>query len=426
MNRDAILRADRTHVWHPYTSFARAQQEPLVIARAEGSWIYEADGRAFLDANASWWMSGLGHRHPRVLRAIAEQLESLDHVAFAGITHAPGALLAEELCSVAPRGLSRVFYTDNGSGAIEAAVKLCLQSAQLRNEPKRTRFLALDGAFHGDTVGAASLSGVEVFRRPFASVLFECVHVPFPDSSGYAAAFDAMVREIETRGEELAGVFVEPIVQGAAGMRWYPPEYLQALRAACTRHGVRLVCDEVFTGFGRTGTMWACDHAGITPDILCVGKSFTSSIPFAAALTTPDVFDAFAAHPKAAFHYGHTFAGYPLGAAVAREVLRIYADEALVARAAQCAPVIQQGFERCAAFGHNVRALGMIGAIDLGTGGYEGERGWMVYEEALKRGAYLRPLGDTVYITPPLTISDADLAQLLGIVYESIRAACSR
>jgi adenosylmethionine-8-amino-7-oxononanoate aminotransferase len=432
MDRPSIVRMDRAHVWHPYTPMDAWQStDPIVVARARGAWLEDLDGRRYLDGNASWYVSALGHGHPRLHRALQEQARTLDHCALAGITHEPAARLAEELVAVAPaddhRRLTRVFYTDDGSTAIDAAIKMCAQAWPQLGAPKKTRFVALDGAFHGDTVGATSLGGVEVFRRPYAGVTFECVHAPFPEPGAFDQAFSAMARLLREEGETIAAVFVEPLVQATAGMRIYDPSYLRELRRLCDAADVWLVADEVFTGYGRTGTMWACERAGVVPDLLCVGKAFAAIVPMGAVLATDRVLSAFAGSRERAFLYGHSFCGNPLGAALAREVLAIYRDEGIVERAARLAPVIARAFDRLAAVPGVLRSrsLGMIGAADLTDRdeGYLGRVGWRVYEEARTRGAYLRPLGSTVYVCPPLTIGEVELSQLLAIVEESVRAA---
>ena len=427
LSRDEIVRLDRAHVWHPYTPVDTWEKTaPIVVARAEGSSLYDADGTRYIDGNASWWVAALGHSHPRLVRVVREQAETLAHCALAGIAHEPSSALAAELVRVAPPGLSRVFYSDDGSTAVEVAVKIALQTWQHRGAPQKTRFVALDGAFHGDTVGASSLGGVELFRRPFACVLFECVRAPFPDPAAYERAFET-IRELITREHgTIAAVVVEPLVQGAAGMRTYDPDFLRALRELTRALDVLLIVDEVFTGYGRTGTMFACEQAGITPDVMCIGKAFSSIIPMAATLVTDAVYDAFRGRDDRALWYGHTFCGNPIGAALAREVLAIYEDEGVVAQASAKAPRISAAFERIRAIPGvaRVRTLGMIGAADLeGSTGYLGQAGWRVYEEARQRGAYLRPLGDTVYVCPPLVIDERDLDDLLQILEDSVRAA---
>jgi adenosylmethionine-8-amino-7-oxononanoate aminotransferase len=424
--RSDIVRLDKARVWHPYTAMDAyiADVDPIVVTRAEGARLYDADGRSYLDGNASWFVATLGHAHPRLVAALTAQAATLAHCALAGIAHEPAARLADELVAVAPKGLSRVFFTDDGSTAVEVAVKMAVQMWRQLGAPGKTRFVALDGAFHGDSLGATSLGGVEVFRRPFAGILFECVHAPFPEPSAYERAFDAM-REIVTRDRDrIAAVVVEPVVQGSAGMRVYDPAYLRELSLLCAQCDVLLIVDEVFTGYGRTGPMWASEHAGITPDLFCIGKAMSPLLPMGATLATDRVFDAFRGGKERALLYGHTLCGNPLGAALAREVLSIYRDSAVLERTRPKAAAIARAFERIATAPGvlRTRSLGMIGAADLGGGGYLGDRGWRVFEEARKRGAYLRPLGDTVYVTPPLTIDDAALDILLGIVQESIAA----
>jgi len=450
---EAVLSADRAHVWHPYTPMDewRARHAPIVVVRAEGPYLELPNGERLLDGNASWWVSTLGHNHPRLVAALKRQADQLCHVALAGITHEPAALLARELAQVTPRGLDQVFYSDDGSTAIEAAVKMALQFHAQTGSPAKTRFLALDGAFHGETIGATSLGGVDVFRRPFASVVFDCVHVPSPagdDTSCapmWGEAFHAIAELMERDHATIAALVVEPIVQGAAGMRIYPPAYLRAVRDLCSKHNVLLIVDEVFTGYGRLGAMWACDLADVVPDIMCVAKGFTGGVlPMAATITSQRVLDGFNGGRARSFLYGHSYCGNPLGAAVAREVLAIYRDEAIVAGVAERST-------RIAALGDRVREnpitsrivrdfrwIGAIGAFELrGEGraprsvptiettddlGYTASIGWEVYDEARKRGAYLRPLGNVVYVTPALNIPLGDLDRLLTIVEESLEA----
>ncbi len=428
LSRDAIVRLDRAHVWHPYTSIdAWEVTEPIVVAAAEGAHLIDEDGTRYLDGNASWWVAALGHGHPRILRALREQSERFGHCALAGITHEPAALLAAELAALSPNEtLPRVFFSDDGSTAVEVAVKIALQYFRHLGAPNKTRFVALDGAFHGDTVGAMSLGGVEVFKRPYANVLFECVRAPFPESDGYARAFDVLATRVRRERDTLAAVVIEPIVQGAAGMRMYPPSYLRELRAVAHENDVLFVADEVFTGYGRTGTMWACEQAGIAPDVMCIGKAMSAIVPMGATLVTERVFDAFRGGRERTLWHGHTFCGNPIGAALAREVLAIFRDEDLVAKSVAKASRIAATFARLADVRGvaRTRTWGMIGAADLEAGrGYLGECGWRVYDHALRRGAYLRPLGDTVYVCPPLTIAEHELEALLGIFEESVRAA---
>jgi len=425
--REQVILLDKAHVWHPYTAMDEyvAETNPLVVARSSGSRLFDSDGRSYLDGNASWWCCALGHNHPRLVRALAEQAQRMSHVALAGITHEPAALLARNLVAVAPPGLEHVFFSDNGSTSVEVALKMALQYWAQNGRPERTRFVAFEGAFHGETLGVTALGGVEVFRRPFASVIMECLRVPAA-SDGFERAFAALTALLEAHGDQIAAVVLEPMVQGAAGMRMYDAEFLRRARALTAQHDVFLVLDEVFAGYGRTGPMWACEHAGVAPDLLCTAKGFTGGmLPMAATLATRRIFEGFFGGSERSFFYGHTFTGNPLGAAVALEVLRVYEEERVIERAAAKAERIRAAFVRFSELPGvaNTRSLGMIGALDLqGRTGYLERGGLRVYHEALRRGAYLRPMGNVVYIAPSLNIPDADLDELLGIVEESLRS----
>jgi adenosylmethionine-8-amino-7-oxononanoate aminotransferase len=367
----------------------------------------------------------LGHGHPRLVEALRRQADRLGHTALAGIAHEPAAQLAEAVCAVAPAGLEHVFFSDDGSTAVEVAMKLCLQYWAQNGRPQRRRFVALEDAFHGETLGVTALGGVEVFRRPFAPVLLDCLRVPPPRwPFDPAAAFEALEAVLDREADAVAAVVLEPVVQGAAGMRIYDAAYLRRARELCDRHDVFLVADEVFSGYGRTGPMWACQHAGVAPDLLCTGKGFSGGLlPMAATLASRRVFEGFLGAPERAFHYGHTFCGNPIGAAVALEVLRVFEDERVLERARPKALRIAGCFEALASLPGvaRSRALGMVGALDLaGEAGYLASAGWRVYELARRRGAYLRPLGNVVYVTPSLNIPDPDLDQLLAIVTECV------
>jgi adenosylmethionine---8-amino-7-oxononanoate aminotransferase len=425
--REQVIALDKAHVWHPYTAMDEyiAETNPLVISRSSGSQLFDSDGRSYLDGNSSWWCAALGHNHPRLVRALAAQAERLSHTALGGITHEPAALLAKNLVAVAPAGLEHVFYSDNGSTSVEVAMKMALQYWAQNGRPERTRFVAFDGAFHGETLGVTALGGVEVFRRPFAAVILECLRVPAA-ADGYEQAFAALEALLENGADRIAAVVLEPMVQGAAGMRTYSAEFLKRARELTTKYDVFLVLDEVFSGYGRTGPMWASEHAGVIPDMMCTAKGFTGGMmPMAATLATRRIFEGFFGGSGRSFFYGHTFTGNPLGAAIALEVLRVYEEELVLERAALKAERIAAAFASFADISGvtTTRSLGMIGALELGgRQGYLERSGLRVYHEALRRGAYLRPLGNIVYIAPPLNIADADLDELLGIVAESVRA----
>jgi len=438
MERAELVALDKRYVWHPYTAMEEyiARTDPLVVVRAEGPYLHDADGTRYLDANGSWWVSTLGHRHPRLIRALTEQAGRLPHTSLAGVTHEPAARLAEELVALAPgagreevpaaQRLSRVFYSDNGSTAVEVAIKMAAQYWAQNGRRSRTRFITLSGAFHGETLGSTSVGGVEVFREVFGPLLFDVVHVPSPaEPGGWERAFAQVEATLRQHPEDIAAVIVEPLIQGAAGMQVYSPDFLRAVREATHAVDTFLIADEVFTGLGRTGARFACDVAGVVPDLLCLAKALSGGVlPFAVTLATERLFSGFLGGRERALYYGHSYCGNPLGAAVAREVLAVYRDEDVLGQVARKAPRVAAAFQHMAETIPGVtrpRALGMVGAVDLGGGGYLARGGWRVYEAARRRGLYLRPMGDTVYIAPALNLPDAALDELLAGVEASLR-----
>lgn len=420
MSPDDLIALDRRHLWRPYTSREDHETKTLfVVERAEGPFLIGPDGRRLLDASGSWWCNNLGHGHPRLRDAIRRQSESLMHCTLAAATHEPAVRLAAELVEVAPPGLSRVFYSDNGSTSVEVALKVAFQYWQQNGEPHRTRFLSLPGAYHGDTLGVMSAGAVDAFTRVFSPLLFDVWRPRDAVDQVWEPVFDALHQELRAHGDDVAAVIVEPVVQGAAGMRMYPAELLHALRTEIDKAGTLLIADEVFTGFGRTGPMWASDHAGVSPDLLCTAKGLSGGmLPFAATLATERIYDGFAGDKTRALMHGHTFCGNPLGAAVAREVLAIYRDDRILEKAAPKAAKVRDFISDMGELPgvRHPRACGMCAAFDVGTTGYMGKVGWKISDVALELGAHLRPLGNTVYIVPPLNIEGDDLDTLLEIV----------
>ncbi len=414
MKREDIVALDREYVWRPYTSRDDQQNlDPFVIACAEGTWLYDEDGRAYLDGNSSWWCKNLGHRHPRLVRALKEQCDTLVHCSMAQTTHRQAAALAQELADVCPGDLQRVFYSDDGSTAVEVAQKMAFQYWQQNGRPTRQRFVVLEHAFHGETVGCMSASDIAAFHKHFSPLLFDVVRVPSDDAS-------SLVEHLYRHGDEIAAVLVEPMIQGAGGMRFSSPSVLRSVREACDEVDTFLIADEVFVGYGRTGPMWACQHAGIAPDILCTAKGFSGGMfAFAATVATERVFEGFAGDKARAFMHGHTFFGNPIGAAVAREVLRIYRDEKVLEGIADREAMLRTAFESLPGV-KNPRALGMVGAGEFGESGYLGRRGWQISQAARAQGLYLRPLGNTVYLCPPLNIGMDDLALMLQKLADAV------
>ena len=433
--RDALVALDRAHVWRPFASTEdHESKDPLVCTHAEGIRLTDADGRTFLDATGSWWCTHLGHANPRLLAALRRQSAELPHCAMAGIAHAPAVELAAKLVEHAPKAegdarLERVFFVDNGSTAVEVALKLAFQYWHQNGRPERRRFLALPGGYHGDTIGAMSVGALDEVGAVFAPLLFATNDAkPIVDPAGWAPVFDALIAQLQREGDAIAGVVVEPIVQGASGMRMYPAEQLARLREACDRADTFLIADEVFTGLGRTGPMWGCDHAGIAPDLLAVAKGLSGGLlPFGATLASKRIHEGFRGDTRRAFLHGHTFCGNPLGAAVALEVLRIYEEEHILAEAEPKARRLAAAFERMGELpgARFARSLGMVGAVDVGAGGYHGRVGWAVQEAARERGVWLRPLGDVIYAVPPLNVADDDLDELLAGMEAALAAVLS-
>ncbi len=417
---------DQDHLWHPFTQQQGWSEEgPLVIERAEGSYVIDVDGRRYVDGTSSLWCNVHGHRHPEIDAAVRRQLDRVAHSTMLGLAHPGAAALAARLVAIAPAGLERVFYSDSGSTAAEIALKMAFQyQAQRGGEhARRTSFVKLRGAYHGDTIGSVSVGGIDLFHAAYGPLLFE-THAAEP---GDAADLE---RVLAAHGAEVAAVIVEPLVQGAAGILVQPPGYLHAVRELCDEHGVLLICDEVATGFGRTGTMFACEQEDVAPDFLCLAKGITGGyLPLAATLTTEAVYEGFLGAPEEGrtFFHGHTYTGNPLACAAALANLDVFERERTLER---LQPKIGLLAERLAAIEAmpevaEVRRCGFMTGIDLGEHDPALRMGHRVTLEARERGAIVRPLGDTVVLVPPLSISTEDLDLLLDIVAESIATACA-
>ena len=411
--------ADRRHLWHPFTQ-QRAwceDEEPLIIEQAEGVNLYDTDGNPYIDGVASLWCNVHGHRHPALDEAVAEQLGRVAHSTMLGASH-PGAIeLAERLLESAPAGLTRVFYSDSGSTAVEVALKMAFQWWLQRGE-RRTTFICLEGACHGDTLGAVSVGGIELLHSRYDPLLFDTVQA----RSGDGRQLDEL---LEQNAGQAAAVIVEPLVQGA-GMLMQPHGYLERVRQLCDAHGVLLICDEVATGFGRTGMMFACDHEAVAPDLMCVGKGLTGGyLPLAATLTTERVYEGFLGTPEEArtFFHGHTYTGNPLACAAGIATLETFKRERTLETLAPKIELLERLLaQRIAVLPGvvEVRQRGFMVGIEL-IGRPPGERlGHAVAMAARRRGALIRPLGDVIVLIPPLTISEADLRRLAAITAASI------
>jgi adenosylmethionine-8-amino-7-oxononanoate aminotransferase len=411
-----LIHRDRAHLWHPYTQMQTAPA-PLPIVRGEGVYLYTEDGRRILDGISSWWVNIHGHCHPALNAALAAQAAHLEHVMFAGCTHPPAVELAERLVTLLPPGLTRVFYSDNGSTAVEVALKMALQFWQNSGQ-RRTAFVGLHGAYHGDTVGAMSASASSVFTAAFEPMLFPIARV------GSAQTLEAHLRE--HRGE-IAAVIVEPMIQGAGGMIMWPAEFLAACRRLCDEHDTLLIADEVFTGFGRTGRMFACEHAGISPDIICLSKALTAGyLPLGATVATERIYEAFLSDDRAkTFFHGHSFTANPLACAVAIASLELFTDGRVLARVQRLEAQMKEQLAvlRELETVADVRVLGGVAAIELQTGGgYLDGIGPRLAAQFLERGLLLRPLGHVVYFMPPYAISDEEVDWVIGEIVAVVRA----
>ena len=396
-----------------------------MIERAEGSTLIATDGRRFIDGVSSLWCNTHGHRHPLIDRAVRGQLDKVAHTTMLGLSHPGAAELAARLVNVAPPGLTRVFYSESGSTATEIALKMAFQYWQQRGgqHVRRTSFVHLRGAYHGDTIGAVSVGGIDLFHSAFRPLLFKA-HAAVPGDA------EDMARILAAHEEELAAVIIEPLVQGAAGMLVHPPGYLRAVRELCNRHGVLLICDEVATGFGRTGTMFACEQERVSPDLLCLAKGLTGGyLPLAATLATERIYKGFlGAHEDfRSFFHGHTYTGNPLACAAALANLDAFWSQRTIVRLQPKIRLLHDLLGVVASLPEvaEVRGRGFMVGIDLGEHEAAQRLGHRVAIEARKRGAIIRPLGDVVVLMPPLTISASDLRRLVEITAESIQAACS-
>jgi adenosylmethionine-8-amino-7-oxononanoate aminotransferase len=442
-----LAERDLRVVWHPCTQMKDHEWLPLIpIERGAGVWLYGTDGRRYLDAISSWWVNLFGHANPRINAALTAQLGRLEHVLLAGFTHEPAVLLAERLTRLAPPGLTRCFYADNGSSAIEVALKMSYHYWRNRGRTGKRRFVTLAGSYHGETLGALAVGNVELYREIYQPLLMDVITAPSPDAftcePGETAddrarrAMDAMEDLLARHAHETCAVIVEPLVQCAAGMRMHAPLYLRLLREACDRHGVHLIADEIAVGFGRTGTLFACEQAAVTPDFLCLSKGLTGGyLPLSVVLTGEEVYEAFYDEyaQLRAFLHSHSYTGNALACTAALATLDIFADDDVVARnrvlaehLGRCAREALQGLEHVA----EVRQTGMIVAAELARGGdrrqpfdWRERRGLRVYRHGLEHEALLRPIGNVVYFMPPYVITPAEIDGLVATARAGILAA---
>ncbi len=433
----SLIERDRAVLWHPYTQMLTAPV-PLAIARAQGVYLYTEDGRKILDGISSWWVNIHGHSHPKLNEALAAQARELEHVVFAGCTHRPAVELAERLLALLPQGLARVFYSDNGSTAVEAALKLAWQYWRNRGEDRRA-FVTLHHAYHGDTVGAMSASDDSPFTRPFAPLLFSVTRAHSPYCHRCPLGLDRStcridcLGDLEARLQELGGnvaaVLVEPMLQAAGGMIVWPKEFLSGVRRLCDRYGTLMIADEVLTGFGRTGKMFACEHAQVSPDIICLSKALTAGyLPLGATAVTNQIYEAFLSEDRTrTFFHGHSYTANPLACAVALASLDLFREESTLDRVAALEASLRTGLEplrRLETVG-DVRVIGGVGIIEMSSDdpGYLNSFGPRACSALLDRGLLLRPLGHVLYFMPPYAITPGETEWAILQIAEVLRAS---
>jgi len=440
-SNDLVAR-DRQHLWHPYTQ-EKIAPNPIPIARAEGVYLYTEDGQRILDGISSWWVNIHGHSHPRLNEALAHQSREMEHVMFAGFTHPRAVELAERLVEILPEGLSRVFYSDNGSTAVEVALKMAFQYWRNQGEETRRTFITLHHAYHGDTVGAMSASEEGVFTQPFVPLMFRVRRVDPP----YCYRCPLGLRRVDCQIDclcdletalaenrsEIAAVLVEPMLQGAGGMIVWPNEFLSGVRQLCDKYNTLMIADEVMTGFGRTGKMFACQHASVSPDIICLSKGLTAGyMAMAVTAATEKIYEAFLSDDRAkTFFHGHSFTANPLGCAVAIESLNIFRDEPVLNRVADLEKHLSASLPAFSSLPHvgDVRIIGGVGVIELiqdkaskSAGGYLDRLGPQLSAEFLRRGLLLRPLGNILYFMPPFVITPNEVDWCIDQITEVLRS----
>ncbi|MCM3163429.1 adenosylmethionine--8-amino-7-oxononanoate transaminase [Metabacillus litoralis] len=446
MNSSNLQKRDVNHIWHPCSQMKDYEEfPPIVIKKGDGIYLYDENGKQYMDVVSSWWVNLFGHSNQRISQALSQQAFELEHVIFANFTHEPAILLAEKLVKYTPKGLNKVFFADNGSSAIEVALKMSFQYHMQKNKPNKKRFLSLTDAYHGETLGALSVGGVSLYNEVFQPLLLntvraqgpDCYRCPFNQTPNHCdtPCISFVEEQLEKHAEEITAIIIEPLIQAAAGMKMYPPSYLKKLKELCLQYDVHLIADEVAVGFGRTGTLFACEQAGITPDFMCLSKGLTGGyLPLSVVMTTDDVYEAFYddyASMKAFLH-SHSYTGNPLACRVALEVLNIFEEENIIkenqVKSIYMREKASQEFSDLPYVGE-YRQIGMVGAIELVRDKETKEPfpskervGYQIYRIALEKGLLLRPLGNVLYFMPPYVIKQEEIDKMIQVASDSIQS----
>lgn len=439
-----LQKRDLQHVWHPCSQMKDYEQfPPIVLKKGQGVWLYDENNHRYLDAVSSWWVNLFGHANPRISQALSDQAFTLEHAIFANFSHEPAIKVAEKLVALTPKGLNKVFFADNGSSAIEVALKMSFQYHMQIGKTTKKRFLALTDAYHGETLGALSVGGVGLYNEVYQPLLLDTVRAQGPDcfrcpfkekpESCHAQCIQFVEEELHQYHEEITAVIIEPLIQAAAGMKMYPPIYLKRLRELCTKYDIHLIADEIAVGFGRTGTLFACEQADIAPDFMCLSKGLTGGyLPLSAVLTTDDVYNAFYDDygTMKAFLHSHSYSGNTLACRVALEVLTMFEEERvidIVQNKGECMrKLAMQAFEQLPFVGE-YRQVGLVGAIELVANRETKEPlpseeriGYQIYKRALEKGLLIRPLGNILYFMPPYIISDDEMRFMIDTTKETL------
>lgn len=424
-----MMQRDLEVIWHPCTQMKDHETLPLVpIKSGKGVYLYDFDGNDYIDAVSSWWVNIFGHANESINNKVKAQIDTLEHVLLAGFTHEPAIELAHKLVNITPKDLAKVFYVDNGSSAVEAALKMSYHY-HLNRGKRKALFLSLTNSYHGETIGALSVGDVQLYKETYEPLLIANMQVPVPKDQSIDAAneaLDALEETLKERSEEIAAFIIEPLIQGAGGMHMYHPEYLRGARALTQKYDVHLIADEIMTGFGRTGKMFACDHAEISPDFMTLSKGLTGGyLPLSVVMTTNDVYNAFYCdyNEYKAFLHSHSYTGNPLACAAALATMEIFEQNDILGENEKKSVYIKKKLEKFSVLSNvkEIRQQGMVTAIELE--GYQAtERiGLKVYEYALTQGVLLRPLGHVIYFMPPYVISYEEIDKMIEVAYEGVK-----
>ena len=429
-NKNAqIVTEDLTNIWHPCTQMKDHEILPLIpIKSGKGVYLYDYEENAYIDAISSWWVNIFGHTNAHISNKVKEQLDTLEHVLLAGFTHKPAVYLAEKLVNITPQGLDKVFFADNGSSAVEVALKMSFHYHRNLGE-NRPLFLSLSNSYHGETIGALSVGDVELYKETYAPLLISCIQTPVPKNQSESSADEAIVeleKVLEERGSEISAFIIEPLIQGAGGMQMYHPLYITKAKKVCERYGVHLIADEIMTGFGRTGTMFGCEQADVTPDFMTLSKGLTGGyLPLAIVMTTNKVYNAFYCdyNEHKAFLHSHSYTGNPLACSAALATLELFEASDVLGENRKKSAYILEKLEKFKTLPNvlEVRQTGMVAAIELK--GYKPEEriGLKVYQYGLDNGVLLRPLGHIVYFMPPYIITYEEIDTMIDTAYEAIK-----